>query len=69
METLEYGMEALQAEGRYAALRVGAGAETGRGVSTSPLQHPVGALGEGLTAAAVNHQHRPARRHVSACRA
>ena len=36
IDTLKYGVEGMQAEGRFAALRVGAGAETGRGTSTSP---------------------------------
>ena len=50
----------MKAEGRYVALGVGAGAETGRGVSAPPFQPPSGALGEGSTAAAVKHEHRPA---------
>ena len=57
----------MQAEVPYAALRVGAGAETGGGVSTSPLRHPGRALGEGSTAAALKRQHRPAQKLESAC--
>ena len=57
----------MKAEGRYVALRGGAGAETGRGAPTSPFQHPGGALVEGVTAAAVICEHRPARKHKRAC--